>query len=142
MTIQEKKDYLKQYKRAIMKIAALEESLVDVRLNQLPCGFDYAKDKVQTSPSNDAMDNYVIRMDELLTKLHNTKVQAVNTCTEILGVISTIDNDKYQTVLHRRYILLQSWEEIAASMNYSVQWVYLTHGEALAELDIKKIREN
>jgi len=139
MTIEEKKNYLKRYKHAVAKIKALDEELQNINLDALPGGIDYAKDKVQTTPSADQMVNYAIRVEEILNKIHSERVKAVNACTEILYAIDTIENDTYQTILHRRYILLQTFEEIADSMGYSVQWVYLMHGEALADIQINKV---
>lgn len=136
MTIIEKKEYLKRYKRAKQRIEAITTELENIRLEALPGGIDYSRDKIQLSPSNSQMDDYVIKVETLITKLNKLKSDSVDICTEILNVISSIDDDTYQAVLHRRYILLQSWEEISESMHYSMQWVLLKHGEALAELQI------
>ena len=136
MTIIEKKEYLKRYKRAKQHIEAITTELESIRLEALPGGIDYSRDKIQFSPSNSQMDDYVIKVETLINKLNKLKSDSVDICTEILNVISSIDDDTYQAVLHRRYILLQSWEEISESMHYSMQWVLLKHGEALAELQI------
>lgn len=136
MTIIEKKEYLKRYKRAKQRIEAITTELESIRLEALPSGIDYSRDKIQSSPSNSQMDDYVIKVETLITKLNKLKSDSIDICTEILNVISSIDDDTYQAVLHRRYILLQSWEEISESMHYSIQWVLLKHGEALAELQI------
>lgn len=136
MTIIEKKEYLKRYKRAKQRIEAITTELENIRLEALPGGIDYSRDKIQCSPSNSQMDDYVIKVETLINKLNKLKSDSVDICTEILNVISSINDDTYQAVLHRRYILLQSWEEISESMHYSMQWVLLKHGEALAELQI------
>ena len=136
MTIIEKKEYLKRYKRAKQRIEAITTELENIRLETLPGGIDYSRDKIQSSPNNSQMDDYVIKVEALVAKLNKLKSDSIDICTEILNVISSIDDDTYQAVLHRRYILLQSWEEISGSMHYSMQWVLLKHGEALAELQI------
>lgn len=136
MTIIEKKEYLKRYKRAKQRIESITTELECIKLEALPGGIDYSRDKIQLSPSNSQMDDYVIKVETLINKLNKLKSDSVDICTEILNVISSIDDDTYQAVLHRRYILLQSWEEISESMHYSMQWVLLKHGEALAELQI------
>lgn len=137
MTIEEKKNYLKQYKRAIQKIAVLQTEIDNLLLMALPGGIDYSRDKIQTSPTNDQMLNYVIKAEDLNRKLNNLKTESIDICNKIINTIESLDNVTYQTLLHRRYILLQTWEDIAESMSYSVQWVYLTHCEALADLIIK-----
>ena len=136
MTIIEKKEYLKRYKRAKQRIEAITAELENIRLEALPGGIDYSRDKIQSSPNNSQMDDYVIKVEALVAKLNKLKSDSIDICTEILNAISSIDDDTYQAVLHRRYILLQSWEEISESMHYSMQWVLLKHGEALAELQI------
>lgn len=137
MTIEEKKNYLKRYKRARHKIDVLQTEIDNLLLMALPGGIDYSKDKIQTSPSNDQMINYVIKVEELTEQINKLKEESLDVCQNIIELISSIKNDTYQTVLHRRYILMQPWEEIASGMGYSIQWVYLTHCEALADLDIK-----
>lgn len=138
MTIQEKKNYLKQYKKLIQKINVLEKELHDINLSALPGGIDYSKDKIQTTPTSDQMINYVIKLEDLENSILSLRMEAINVCNNILETISTLEDETYQTILHRRYILFEAWEQIADSMGYSIQWVYLTHGEALAELTIKK----
>lgn len=139
MTIQEKKSYLKQYKRAVQKIKILEKELENLRYSAMPGGIDYSKDKIQTTPTNDQMINYVIKVEDLAKSIMDLRIKAVELSINIIDYIASLDNDTYQTILHRRYILLESWEEIASEMDYSVQWVYLTHGEALAELPLPKV---
>lgn len=138
MTIDEKKQFMKGYKKAVAKIKALDEELYNIQLNALPSGIDYSRDKVQTTPTSDQMVNYAISVERMEELLQKTRQQAVETCTEILHVIDTTDNDIYQTILHRRYILLQTWEEIAYSMNYSTQRIYELHVDALADIIINK----
>lgn len=142
MTIEEKKNYLKRYKHAVAKIKALDEELQNINLDALPSGIDYSRDKVQTTPSADQMVNYAIRVEEILNKIHSERVRAVQACTEILYAIDSVENDTYQAILHRRYVLLQAWEEISAAMHYSTQHLYELHGEALAEFNLQNIREN
>lgn len=120
----------------MQKISVLEEEIQNVRLNALPGGIDYSKDKIQTTPTNNQMVNFAIEIDDLETLIRKIKQESIEICKDIIKTISTLDNDTYQTILHRRYILLQPWEDIANEMGYSLQWVYLTHCEALAELKI------
>lgn len=136
MTIEEKKQFLKRYKRAVAKIKALNEELDNIEYDALPSGIDYSKDKVQTTATSNQMINHVIRVEEMLELIHKTRQSAIEDCTKIIKAIDTINNDTYQALLHRRYILLQTWEDIAESMHYSTQRLYELHGEALAEINI------
>ena len=39
-----------------------------------------------------------------------------------------------QTVLEKRYLCFQSWEQIAVEMGYDLRWLYRIHGKALEEV--------
>lgn len=142
MSIEEKKKFLKQYKKLIYKIKTLDDELECLRMDELPGGIDYSKDKVQTSPTNDSMINHVIRIDDITRDIERCREDAKKRCKEIIKAIDTLDDDMHQVVMHRRYILLESWETISYNIHYSTQRLYEIHGEALAEIKIENIREN
>lgn len=50
---------------------------------------------------------------------------------EIRQMIATIDDPVLRLVLHKRYLCYQKWEQIAADLNYSWQWLHKMHGRAL-----------
>lgn len=50
---------------------------------------------------------------------------------EIRQMIATIDDTVLRLVLHKRYLCYQKWEQIAADLNYSWQWLHKMHGRAL-----------
>ena len=87
MTIIEKKEYLKRYKRAKQRIEAIAMELENIRLEALPGGIDYSRDKIQSSPSNSQMDDYVIKVETLINKLNKLKSDSVDICTEILNIV-------------------------------------------------------
>ena len=43
--------------------------------------------------------------------------------SEIMTVITLIDNNTYRTLLIMRYVQFKTWEQIAESMGYSDKWV-------------------
>ena len=44
------------------------------------------------------------------------------------------DHDRW-TVLYRRYIINQKWEEIAVQMHLDLRWIYRIHGSSLHDLE-------
>lgn len=141
MTIEQKRKYLKQYKKSVYKIKALKKELAILEADDLMSGIDYSKDKIQTSPANDAMVNHIIKKDDIRNLILDEQSKAEEICLNIITAISTVGDDMQQCILHRRYILFETWESIAAEINYSIQWVYLTHAEALADMQLNVQRE-
>ena len=54
--------------------------------------------------------------------------------TEILGVISQVNDRRYRILLTEYYLDMKTWEQIAVDMNYSYMHVTRLHGYALKEV--------
>lgn len=92
-------------------------------------------ERVQTSPSNDSMDNIIIRLDKISKEIENTISDMLDKKDKVVAVISKIDNLKYREVLYRRYSLCQSWETISEKMHYSIRQAQRLNGFALQEVE-------
>ena len=66
------------------------------------------------------------RIDELLTAK-----------SEILEVISRVDNATYRQLLTEYYINCKTWEQVAVQMDYGWRQVMRMHGRALQEVEAK-----
>lgn len=62
--------------------------------------------------------------------------QYVDMLQEIESAISTVSDDRLQTLLRYRYINGYTWEQIEIEMNKSHRWVYLLHQKALNRIKI------
>lgn len=92
-------------------------------------------ERVQTSPSNDSMDNIIIRLDKVSQEIEKTITDIINKKEEVAAVINKIDNLKQREVLYRRYALCQSWETISEKMHYEKRYTQKLNGRALQEID-------
>lgn len=124
------KKYLQTIKRYDDSIAHEIEILNDMREKvSLIGGIDYAKDRVQTSPTSGNvqiesivdMENNIIRMIEEQTQIK----------LKIINEIQTLSNPMYVEILIRRYVELKSFERIACDLGYVYNYICNLHGEAL-----------
>lgn len=92
-------------------------------------------ERVQTSPSNNSMDNIIIRLDKISKEIETTISDMLDKKDKIAAIISEIDNLKYREVLYRRYALNQSWETIAEKMHHELRYTQKLNGRALQEVD-------
>lgn len=53
---------------------------------------------------------------------------------EVRQLIALVDDQTLRLILHKRYLCYQKWEQIAADLNYSWQWVHKMHGRALNKI--------
>ena len=87
------------------------------------------------SPSQSTMADAICKIVDLQELLKKDLSALVDLKREIMGVINGIENDEYKTVLEKRYLCFQKWEQIAVNMHYSVQYATRLHDRALAELE-------
>lgn len=54
---------------------------------------------------------------------------------EAKALIAKVSDARYSEVLTRRYILCESWEQIACAMGYNYRWTTRLHGAALGAFE-------
>lgn len=67
--------------------------------------------------------------------------QLITLKIEIEHTISMVDDRRYRKLLERRYLFFESFETIAATMNYSKKHIYRLHDEAIFAVG-EKLRTN
>ena len=137
MTIQEKKEYLKQYLAIVHNIQTIELQIEEVR-NMMTSigGIDYSKDRVQTSPKDSMLENYA-KLDSLERKLIHKINERQARLKDIIECIDRLVNKEEQDVLTYRYIKGFEWEDIAQCMYRSKRSVLYIHGDALKNFAIE-----
>lgn len=68
------------------------------------------------------------------TELNNATAEMVRCRETAERMINSVKDDTQREVLVRRYIIVQRWEDIAYTMNYSRQHITRLHGYALQNM--------
>lgn len=93
----------------------------------------YDKDQVQTSPENDQMANYMIRLEKAEKRALKLSEEYFDQANLIRDQINSITPGNYSDILYLRYVRGMRLWEIADELNYSHEWVRILHGRALNE---------
>jgi hypothetical protein len=80
------------------------------------------------------MADAVAKIVDLQAEINNDIDRLVDLKREIVGIIKTVNNPEYQTLLEKRYLCFDTWEQIAVDMGYSLRWVHIIHSRILVEL--------
>ena len=75
----------------------------------------------------------IIEQEERVQQLTDTYTRKY---VEIEQAIKSVGNDYQEEVLELRYLHYKQWEEIARTMNYSLDNVYKLHGKALQKITL------
>lgn len=98
-------------------------------------GFDYSKERVQTSNLGGQIENPVIRYIALEQEINEDILLLQQTKDKITGEIHNINNPDFIKLLYKRYVESINLGIIAKEMQYSYDRIRHMHGEALKEFE-------
>lgn len=133
ITIQEeneqKKEYLKSYRRAIKREQDILDEIQRLRLDKMfP---SVVNDGMPHGSSHSDLSDYVAILDEQIDLLKEERLERVRCYQKIERQIRQMENEDEQEVLRLRYILGMKWEEVAVKMGYSWKQTHRIHSSAL-----------
>lgn len=100
-------------------IARLEDDIEVQRSLALPSGIDYSRPSVTTSPSQDAIPNAVIRLEESIAQYTTELVGYLDEKQQARDCISRLGDARYRAVLSLYYINGHSWQTVGEKVGYS-----------------------
>jgi DNA-directed RNA polymerase specialized sigma subunit len=133
ITIQEeneqKKEYLKSYRRAIKREQDILDEIQRLRLDKMfP---SVVNDGMPHGSSHSDLSDYAAILDEQIELLKEERLEKVRCYQKIERQIGQMENEDEQEVLRLRYILGMKWEEVAVKMGYSWKQTHRIHSSAL-----------
>lgn len=129
------KEYLQQLQQLDTVINQKIKEVHDLRLQaQSGGGFDYSKERVQSSPSGDApFVKPICRIIDLEAEINAEIDRYVDEKHRIINQIQGLKNSKYIEILYKHYVEFKRLEVVAVEMNFTYQYVVELHGYALKD---------
>ena len=132
---EKKKDYLNGYKKACCKLKSLEDQLKAVRESKSSVqGITY--DDMPKSTHQSDLSDYMVKVDNLLTKIEKAKIECLNAKLDIENKIADMEDGLECDVLRNYYLKGMKWEEVCVAIGYSWRQTHRIHSKALRNLDI------
>lgn len=132
------KEYLDQAYRIDQRINAKIEQVAALRELSLKATATLS-DMPKGSQNVHSKENVIAKMLDLENEINSDIDALVELKHEIITIIKSVSNPKYQTLLEKRYLCFKPWEQIALELCYSLQHTYRMHDKALKE--IKKLKD-
>lgn len=82
-----------------------------------------------------SLEDVTVRLAEAKEELNRQILTLLNLHNTIASVISQVNDPDGLLILEKRYLCLQSWDQIATDMDYSRRWVLNHHKLAVEEVD-------
>jgi hypothetical protein len=130
-------EFLRQYEYADRVVKRLEREYNEQRI---------MIDSIRSTSDNDGMphgtnigrptEDRAIKLTDKLHELVNARIDALAARQNVFDFIQGIPGVEGD-VLHRRYVMLEHWEDIAEDMGYSRSGIYEVRTRALSIVDKK-----
>lgn len=133
------KEYLQQLQRLDTVINQKIKEVQALRVQARSTGgFDYSKERVQSSPSGDApFVKTICRIIDLEAEINAEIDRFVDEKHKIINQIQGLKNSDYISLLFKRYVEFKSLERICVEMNFSYDYIKHLHGYALKDFEDK-----
>jgi len=135
----EKKRWLRSYRRSEGRIQRLQEELE--RWQARAEGLSSAASEAPARGSGeDRLQSAVDRIVEIRQKLQADLVELTDRRLRIRAAVGAVQDELLRAILELYYIDGKSWDEIAREKGYTVRRIQQLHGDALAALDLEKVK--
>ena len=134
-----KKQYLRQGYKIRQEIKIQNDILIELENNlDNVKSFDYSKDKLQGGPVQDdtIMIEKINRIIEVQEIIREKETELKRIQANLYLEIDRLSNTNEKILLRARYILNETWEQIAERLGYSVRQIHRVHSSALENFKI------
>lgn len=128
------KEYLMQVRAKKTAIRNLQRDLVHLKEMMYSLGGGGSEnERVQTTKNIDKFGTIYSKIDEKEKLIVQKMREYIDFEVQVSEEIGMIQNPSYVEVLHKKYIMNESFDQIADNMGYSKRYVLKVHGQALEE---------
>lgn len=129
------KEYLQQARFLDARINSKIQQVSSLNDLALKCTATISDMPKSPNRGGSNMADTICKIVDLQEEINSDIEKLVDLKREIMGVIKSVPNVEYQTLLEKRYLCFITWEQIAVDLNYSIQHIYRMHDLALKEID-------
>ena len=127
--IEQKKEYLREYEKAVRQMKRSEEKITEMRLSKIMPSS--GNDGMPHAHNNTDLSGYAALLDEEERRYMKARYRRIKICKEITDKIERMDNEDEKDVLVYRYIRLMKWEDICGKISKSWKQTHRIHARAL-----------
>lgn len=128
------KEYLRQLwnldREIEIKYRELEELRAQIGIKAQP---DPNENVGHSGNTSDPVSDIAVRIVQMEHRINRKIDRLINLKRKITEQIDGMENRNYRMILTCRYVLMQTWDDVADSVGYSIQNCYIIHGKALQE---------
>lgn len=128
----DKKEFLMSYQSEYSRARQCMREIEQIR--ELGDCLDQAGENLQAMGAKTGMHGWVEQLEEISQQLEQQVERALTARSAVSACLDGVKDERYRTLLRSRYLLGQTWDEVAQNMYMDERWVRRLHLRALEEL--------
>ncbi|MCD8197822.1 MAG: DUF1492 domain-containing protein [Lachnospiraceae bacterium] len=136
------KEYLSQAYRLDARINSKVEQVESLNCLATKCTSTLTGMPKSSNGSTSRMEDVIVKIIDLQEEINRDIDELVDLKKEIVRVIKAVDDTECQTLLEKRYLCFEQWEQIAVDLGYSIQHTFRLHDRALKKISVPKKDES
>ena len=133
---EEKKDYLKSYKKSRNRLNALELQLRQIKVDMLHVRASQGDGMPRAKGETTDLSRYMEQMADLEEWIDDKRSELMDKQIKITAAINTLDDEDECTIMTEKYLNGKTWEQVAEDNGYSWRTVHRIHGRALKKIKL------
>lgn len=122
------RDSRERFNNARRRLEEIESMLTSISI-------DYSQDRVTSSPKTlDRIGDLIDKLSLLRSECMEEAWEAVRTMDEVTKLIKRVDDARLESILVKRYILCETWDEISSDLDIDRRWCFRLHDQAIERL--------
>ena len=81
------------------------------------------------------MEDAIVKITDLEDEINADIQELISLKADIMHTIKRVGNRQERTILEKRYLCFETWEQISVDMSYSIQHTFRLHDKALEVTD-------
>lgn len=133
---EEKKDYLKSYKKTRNRLNSMELQRKQIRIDMLHVKASQGDGMPRAKGETNDLSRYIVQMANLEEQIDDKRSELMDKQTEITAAINSLDDDDECTIMTEKYLNGKTWEQVAEDNGYSWMTMHRIHGRALKKIKL------
>lgn len=133
---EEKKDYLKSYKKTRNCLNALELQLIQIKIDICNVKASQGDGMPRAKGEINDLSRYMEQVANLEERINDKRIELMDKQSKITEAINSLDDDDECTIMTEKYLNGKTWEQVAEDNSYSWRTVHRIHGRALKKIKL------
>ena len=136
---EEKKDYLKSYKKTRNRLNSLELQRKQIKIDMLHVRASQGDGMPRAKGETTDLSRYIEQMANIEEQIDDKRSELMDKQAEITAAINSLDDDDECTVMTEKYLNGKTWEQVAEDNGFAWRTMHRIHGRALKKIKLENL---